>query len=214
MKTAVDNRIGPPPPDQGTARERAQERDPGDGLFAAAFAQTLVAHLPRLPSLPQKEAQPPPVTRQLAPEPAPAWQEGAPGRATPHAGGGRAESSSGLPAELRTEVSDERFGRLELLVARGERGLDIVINVADAHVKALIVADQARLIEGLQQAGLRVGSVQVGSVPRVGIPLAHDRADRARSNASPFTSGARGRGYREALEEEDNAESDGVHFEA
>ena len=112
-------------------------------------------------------------------------------------------------------MSDERFGRLHLHIARGRSGLDIVINVADSRVKALIVAEQALLIKSLKDAGLRVGSVQISDPPRAGTALATDRSGQEKARASAgFSVGARRRTYATPRPEEDEPDSDGFDFTA
>src|SRR5690606_17587447 len=112
-----------------------------------------------------------------------------------------------LPSSLSAEVSDERLGRLQLHVARAEGGLDIVINVADARVKALIEAEHGQLLKTLKEAGLHVTSVQVGSPSRAGTALAQDRggAEKARAGASFRQPAARWRTYTGPPAEEEDA---------
>jgi hypothetical protein len=115
-------------------------------------------------------------------------------------------------------VSDEHFGRLQLHIARAEGGLDIVINVADSHVKALIEAEQATLVKTLKDAGLHIASVQIGSATRSGTPLAFDRGgpERTRVSAGFPKASSKRRTYAASLEEEDDDDpnGDGVDFTA
>lgn len=128
---------------------------------------------------------------------------------------GVAESSAGdLPERLITELSDARLGRMELTVARSGNGLTIVINVADARVKALIEADQAALMKSLQDCGLRVASVKIGHSAGSGTGLAEERLERVRTSPNLSTQTARRRAYRSSLDEEDDADTEGVDFTA
>lgn len=127
---------------------------------------------------------------------------------------GVAEGGGDKPVErLTTELSDARLGRLELTVARGVSGLTIVINVADAHVKALIEADQATLMKSLQDCGLRVASVRIGRSSGSGTALAEENTERARISPGLTRPNPRWRAYRSALDEE-NADDEGVDFTA
>jgi hypothetical protein len=210
--------------DPQTAREMKREREPrSDELWTLAVTQALVSELPRVLTAPPPDesgsASAGELTADSVPPPAGARREaaatgdaaGAPEAAEP------SSASSDLPAELCTEVSDERFGKLRLVVARGARGLDIVINVADSHVKALIEAEQAILMKTLKDAGLSVASVQIGGVHRAGTQIAHDREGpgKARQNASLRQPAARWRTYQGSIEEEaGDAEGDGVDLTA
>ncbi|HEU4576680.1 MAG TPA: flagellar hook-length control protein FliK [Polyangiaceae bacterium] len=127
-----------------------------------------------------------------------------------------------LPNRLVAELSDSSLGRMELSVARGPSGLRIVINVADARVKALIEAEQALLLKSLQGSGLRVDSLQIaeqpepgtGLAPQEGAEIAQQRA-LARSRSSQLRSlSARGRGYGAKPEEEPEDDTDRVDFTA
>jgi flagellar hook-length control protein FliK len=219
--------------DASRRRERAKEHERSEDLWLATLTQTLVEQTPRL-SLPPAEVREntvSPASAQdgaLAPAAAPGDAD-SPSDAgalassrTSHAHGpptaeGGPHDSSGLPSELRAEVSDERFGRLQLHVARVEGGLDIVINVADSHVKALIEAEQALLMKTLKDAGLHVASVQIGSTPRVGTPLALERAgaERTRAGASLSQTRAKRRTYQTSPEEDETASNgEGVDFTA
>jgi hypothetical protein len=74
---------------------------------------------------------------------------------------------------------------MELSVARGRNGLHIVINVADSRVKALIETERAQLIEGLQECGLSVFSVEIGTSLDPGTGLAQELVARERVVARP-----------------------------
>lgn len=135
------------------------------------------------------------------------------------AGSGAAHDPQ-LPTKIITEISDSRLGRMELSVARGEHGLHIVINVADAHVKALIEADQASLLKSLQGCGLSVDSVKIGSSSVSGTGLApqevaQERAlVRGRGNHNLRPANARWRGYGAPSEEDPEEHGERVNLEA
>lgn len=206
--------------DSQTAREREREREPRpDELWSAAVTQAVVRELPRVAAAPAPAEGDEAGAAEGAPESVPPgagarWEAAARSAGVDGADAASSSPSDGLPAELCTEVSDERLGKLRLVVARGARGLDIVINVADSHVKALIEAEQAILMKTLKDAGLSVASVQIGSAHRPGIVLAQDREGhgKARSSAS-LHQPARWRTYKGSLEQED-AEGDGVDLTA
>jgi hypothetical protein len=219
MKTAIDRALGQNPFQASAARQREKERDASDELWALAVTHTLVAYLPRL-SLAEAS-----LASQAT---APLSDHGAEGAAAEDAPDGRIDDSEGegagkssssdahgVPAELRAELSDERLGRLGLHVSRTEGGLDIVINVADSRVKALIETDRAMLLKTLKDAGLRVASVQIGSPSRAGTALAVDRggAEKAHLSSSHQKPGARRRTYPGSPEEAD-ADSEGLDFTA
>jgi hypothetical protein len=215
MKIAIDRALADAP-FAASARER--ERDLPDELWTLAVTNTLVEQLPRL-CLPE-----PSLDAQAMPaQPAHADDGGTACETTPqrpldaaqHSGNTGASSARGVPASLSVEVSDERLGRLSLHVARAENGLDIVINVADSRVKALIEADQSILMKTLKDGGLRVASVQIGSTSRVGTALAGDRGgtERARALVSPGQPGARRRTYSGSLDEAE-VDSEGLDFTA
>jgi len=126
-----------------------------------------------------------------------------------------AEGGGPQPLErLTTELSDSRLGRMELTVARGVSGLAIVINVADAHVKALIEADQGMLMKSLQDCGLRVASVRIGHSAGSGTGLAEEGSERVRSSPTLTHPASRRRAYRSSLDEESDADTEGVDFTA
>jgi hypothetical protein len=111
---------------------------------------------------------------------------------------------------------------MELSVARSPSGLRIVINVADARVKALIEAEQALLLKSLQGSGLRVDSLHIADQLQPGIALApEDGAEAAQERAAARsrsvnlrTLSARGRGYGAKPEEEPEDDTDRVDFTA
>jgi hypothetical protein len=235
MKTTLDPSQREGRLEASLARERAEEREAPDPLWTLVAMQTLVERVPLLPSSPSTEAgeAAPEVEHGGNPPPsgAPAPDETLTadhGASTSGAGrAGERSSRTSLPRELCAEVSDERLGRLALRVVRGQGGLDIVIGVADARVKALIMAEQETLMRSLKDAGLAVVSVQIGASTRIagatraGTGLALQTsgpestgAERPRA-ATPFRQpAARWRGYRGSPEEEDEDGGEGVDFTA
>jgi hypothetical protein len=123
----------------------------------------------------------------------------------------------GLPARLTTELLDSRLGRMELSVTRGTSGLDIVINVADSHVKALIIADQSILMKSLQDCGLRVASMEIGGSFPAGTALALPRVgaeDRPRGNLGLPKPTTRWQAYQGPLEEDTDTDTERVDVTA
>jgi flagellar hook-length control protein FliK len=221
MKTTLDAARGPSAALETLRRQRREERETPDELWALALTNTLVAELPKL-------TQPPPeADASLAAhavgdshppaEHAPELDESrdAAGSGSGAAAGG-SRASPELPSRLSAEVSDERLGRLQLHVERVEGGLDIVINVADARVKALIEAEQPQLMKTLKDAGLHVASVQIGGPSRAGTALAQERggAEKARTSASFRQPAARWRTYTGSPAEEEDADGEGVDLTA
>lgn len=197
-----------------------RKRKDQDEIWAFAIAETLLREVPRWRAADSAEA-PPGSDAPHAPEREP---RPAPGAATSTATlseTARTESAKGVaegggdkPVErLTTELSDARLGRLELTVARGVSGLTIVINVADAHVKALIEADQATLMKSLQDCGLRVASVRIGQSGGSGTALAEEGSETARVSPGLIRQNPRWRAYRSALDDE-NADDESVDFTA
>jgi len=219
MRSTLDFNLNQSLLEANAARGRNKERESRDELWTLVVAQTLVE---RLPPRPGEDADDAALVRSIAESgpPTGASAELAPdGETSSAAGAGAAQDGTGgaspVPAELSAEVSDERFGRLHLHVTRVASGLDIVINVADARVKALIEAEQAVLVDTLKGAGLRVASVQIGSAPRPGTQLALDGRgqEKARTTASWLQPGAKRRAYTSSLEEEAD-DDEGVDFTA
>jgi flagellar hook-length control protein FliK len=236
VRRAPDATLGQNLLEASRARERAKEHDRSRELWLTTLTQTLVERAPKLTLPAELVAAAGTVEGTTARASAPSAASG-----SPSTGGGDASGTGALddapwtsrahgppspdggphdapavPAELSAEVSDEHFGRLQLHIARAEGGLDIVINVADSHVKALIEAEQAMLVKTLKDAGLHVASVQIGSTPRAGTPLALDRAgpERTRARASFPKASSKRRSYAASLEEDDDPDSDGVDFTA
>ncbi len=125
-----------------------------------------------------------------------------------------------LPERLHAELSDSRLGRMQLSVARGPGGLHIVINVADLRVKALIEAECSMLLKSLQDCGLRVDSVEIGSQPLAGTAFAQQDAAperalaRTRGNSGLRSTNARWRAYLGPPEEDPDSDNDRVDFTA
>ncbi len=214
MSSSFHSPIGTRVQSPGLEHERADERDASEDVWALAVAQAVVEHVPRLQlAAPPADDVGPEATSD---DPVPGQPDTSPlsrGAAEPTAAGDAEPTlASGLPDRLTTLVSDSRLGQLVLSVARGKHGLDIVINVADAHVKALIEADRALLTKSLENSGLRVGRVEIGQVSGSGIALAPDRAgaERARGIASYRQPNARWRAYQGLEDEGDDTE--GVDF--
>jgi hypothetical protein len=216
--------------DPGEAAREAAEHEREDRERSAAWAsvitQVLVEARPKLtlPSAPEAESN-------TAGAPA-ARDEGV---KNPTLGGVETRGTTAaeesktqgpeLPHRLVAELSDSVLGRMELSVARSPSGLRIVINVADARVKALIEAEQALLMKSLQGSGLRVDSLQIadqlepgtGLAPQEGAEEAEIAQQRAvaRSKSSHLRSlSARGRGYGAKPEEEPEDDTDRVDFTA
>lgn len=207
------------------ARERAASEDHDEELWLLSVAQLLVQRLPpplarggegESAASTRAGAALPPGSGELGAPESPEAQAGVQARGASAKTGATRGSDLDVPSELSAEVSDERLGRLQLHVARGGAGLDIVINVADARVKALIESEHAVLIKTLKDAGLRVASVQIGSSPRAGTALALDRvgAERPRAGAALPQPNARRRVYPATREEEADQSSEGVDFTA
>ena len=201
MKTSFDA-AGKDPLLASLEREREKERRAPDELWALTLTQTLVAELPQLTAAPADEASAP---RPAALDPR---RPTADGRELEGSG----SSGPDAPATLSAEVSDERLGRLRVVVERLEGGLDIVINVADSRVKALIEAERGQLMKTLKDAGLHVASVQIGRASRAGTALAQDRggAEKVRSNAGAPKPPPRGRTYHVPPSDDGDADDEGV----
>jgi hypothetical protein len=236
MKTTLDATPSGGRFDASRARERNEERETPDPMWALVVTHALVERLPMLPRSAAAEASeaPPDVeqTGGVTPSGAPAPDDalGADERASGNARVGGRGPATNVPSELCAEVSDERLGRLALRVVRGQGGLDIVIGVADSHVKALIMADQSTLMKTLKDAGLAVASLQIGSSTPIGAAaragthlavkgLGAERQgaespgpDRPRA-ASFRQPGARWRGYQGSPDKDDDDDG-GVDFTA
>jgi hypothetical protein len=232
MKTTLDPTQSGSRLEASLARERDEERDAPDPLWALVATQTLVERRPLLPNAPAGETASEiehsgsaPPSGAPASEPSLTLDDGVSTSSSGRAG--ERGAAPNVPRELCAEVSDERLGRLALRVVRGQAGLDIVIGVADARVKALIMAEQDTLMRSLKDAGLAVVSVQIGASTRIagasragtGLALQPSEvegtgAERPRA-ATPFRQPAAGcRGYRRSPEEEDEDGGEGVDFTA
>jgi hypothetical protein len=134
-------------------------------------------------------------------------------------GAARGQSRTGgaggdAPIEhMNVSVDDERLGRVAFTVTRDRSGLDIVIAVADSHVKALIEAERIALVQALKAAGLTVGRVEVAATPPAGTLLAPNPRG-ARSNSGPRGESAKVRAYRTSLEEEATSTAENVDLTA
>lgn len=219
MKTTID----PQGPSErfgvSVERERRKERETPDELWALAVTNTLMAELPRLTSPAEAPASPAAaaITESRAPtshSPELDDPDASAGTARGTADGAR--GSPDVPSTLSAEVSDERLGRLQLHVERVDGRLDIVINVADARVKAMIEAEHTQLVKTLKDAGLQVASVQIGAPSRAGTALAQERggAEKARTGASFRQPAARWRTYAGPPAEEEDADGEGVDLTA
>jgi hypothetical protein len=217
-------------PDAGEAARGAAERDREDRERSAAWAsvitQALVDARPKLtlPAAPDAESSTegaPAPRHESVKNPTPSGLELRDSAAVE----GPETQGPELPNRLVAELSDGTLGRMELSVARSPSGLRIVINVADARVKALIEAEQALLMKSLQGSGLRVDSLQIadqlepgtGLAPQEGAEGAEIAQARAvaRSKSSHLRSlSARGRGYGAKPEEEPEDDTDRVDFTA
>jgi hypothetical protein len=206
----------------------ARERDHTDDAWALAITQALVEARPRLtlPSLPEDETTEaprapaaPPVSGVNAELGADEGSHAA-GTQPGNAGAASASNEPPLPTKIITELSDSRLGRMELTVARGANGLHIVINVADAHVKALIEAEQASLMKSLQGCGLSVDSVKIGSSATAGTGLAQQEVAqeralaRSRGNPSLRSTNASRRGYGAPPEDDPEDDAERVNLTA
>lgn len=216
--------------------ERNEERETPDPMWALVVTHALVERLPILPRSAAAASEAPPDVEQagsISPSGAPAPDDalGA-DEGTRASGNGRAGGrgpATNVPSELCAEVSDERLGRLALRVVRGQGGLDIVIGVADSHVKALIMGEQSTLMRSLKDAGLAVASLQIGPSTPIGIAaragthlaVKGPGADRQgaespgpdRRAASFRQPGPRWRGYLGSPEKDDDDDG-GVDFTA
>jgi hypothetical protein len=200
-------------------RERRKEREAPDELWAQAVMQTLMVELPKLSQAPPQDDATfgaPAAGDSQAPAARTAGGTGEAGGPDRGEGAGGSRGSPEMPSTLSAEVSDERLGRLQLRVERLDGGLDIVINVADTRVKALIEAEQHQLVKTLKDAGLHVASVQIGGPPRAGTALAQERggAEKARASASFRQPAARWRTYSGSPAAEEDADSEGVDLTA
>ena len=205
---------------EADAKQEANRREPADDAWLLAITQALVEVRPRF-ALP---GDPDPAPHNANPGPE-AGAELASAAGTELGAGDvsaaeDARPGPALPERLHAELSDSRLGRMQLSVARGPGGLHIVINVADLRVKALIEADRSMLLKSLQDCGLRVNSVEIGSQPSAGTALAQQDAAPQRAPArTPGNSGlrsanARWRAYMSPPEEDPDSESERVDLTA
>ena len=225
MTTALHTPVGRAGLPAEPAEPEPRERERGDDAWALAITQALVEARPRLtlPGTPEEPAHTPVAARVSDVNGEPGAGAGAEEGTSTQPGGAarsRAASEPQLPTKIITELSDNRLGRMELSVARGERGLHIVINVADSHVKALIEAEQASLLKSLQGCGLSVDSVKIGSSSTSGTALAPQEAAQERAlarsrggqNLRPVN--ARWRGYGAPPEDDPEDDAERVNLKA
>lgn len=130
------------------------------------------------------------------------------------AGARRAGAAGGdAPIErMSVSVDDERLGRVAFTVTRASSGLDIVIGVADSHVKALIEAERIALVQTLKAAGLMLARVEVAATQPAGTLLAP--SVRGARSMSPRGQSAKVRAYRTSLEEEATSTAENVDLTA
>jgi flagellar hook-length control protein FliK len=214
MTTNLGSAIGALDAGPVIERERRAERHAADDVWALAIAQVLIEHAPRLRIGGAEALQGP----SSADESATSRTDAAGGEPTSAGPGGLGApekqealtKAQAVPDQLTTELSDGRLGRLELIVQRGANGLRIVINVADSHVKALIMSEQQSLIQSLKETGLSVASLQIRHTLPTGIAFAQDRAgaDRTREAGGLRRPPTRWRVYQGTLEEEEEATAD------
>ncbi|HVZ32215.1 MAG TPA: flagellar hook-length control protein FliK [Polyangiaceae bacterium] len=226
MSSDLHHPVGRAEPEPPSPEIEHRRRERPNSAWMLAVTQALVQRLPELPlrlslgsgtdaPTPEASADAQPTPEAQLTEATDSGQvDGAGG-----AGGGANETvevGAGSPAapvlesRLTTEVRDDQLGRVALSVARSPQGLRIVINVADARVKALIETDQALLLQGLAECGLRVLSVQIGAETPPGTALAPEASAPERAAARPRGAGglrstnARVRAYTVPVEKEDD----------
>jgi len=202
------------------AKEDPEKREPADDAWTLAITQALVEVRPRFalpndPDLAPGDANP-------GPEPGAELAAAPSGELGSGDVSAREDARPGpaLPTRLLTELSDSRLGRMQLSVARGPGGLNIVINVADSRVKALIEAERSILLKSLQDCGLRVDSVEIGSQPLSGTAFAQQDVApqgalaRTRGNSGLRSSNARWRAYTSPPEEDPDSDNERVDLTA
>jgi len=205
---------------EADVKEEAKKREPADDAWLLAITQALVEVRPRflLPS------DPDPASQHANPGPDAGAELASADRADPGSGDVSAADDArpgpALPERVHAELSDSRLGRMQLSVARGPGGLHIVINVADLRVKALIEAERSMLLKSLQDCGLRVDSVEIGSQPGAGTAFAQQDAApqralaRTRGNSGLRSPGARWRAYVSPSEDDPDSDNERVDFTA
>jgi hypothetical protein len=189
MSSNLNNPVGLTLIDRSPGEAEAKKHHPEDDAWLLAVTQTVMQKLPQLPQLSLDLSADPERSQSAAEATGETRERPTEGGASLGEGtaleGDAPASSPELQNRLTTELSDQRLGRLELSVARGRNGLHIVINVADSRVKALIETEQAQLINGLRDCGLRVFSVEIGSSLDPGTGLAQEAVARERAVARP-----------------------------
>jgi flagellar hook-length control protein FliK len=192
------------------------ERDERDDESRAAWALVLAdAVVHRLPQLALELA--PPVVEAPGSDESPSETAPIPARGEVDAGAAGASrlgaASGEAPlAHMDVSVDDERLGKVAFRVTRDKGGLDIVIAVADSHVKALIEAERISLVQALKAAGLTVAKVEVAATQPAGTLLAPN--SRGARSTSPRGQSAKVRAYRTTLEEEATSTADNVDLTA
>jgi hypothetical protein len=222
VKTMSDNVSGAgalPGYDQLEKPERDELDDERRAAWALVLADAVVHRLPRL-ALELGSASPDGGSSQQPA--AEAARSATPGELETELGGGgaaRGQSRSGgaegdAPIEhMNVSVDDERLGKVAFTVTRDRSGLDIVIAVADSHVKALIEAERIALVQALKAAGLTVARVDVAAARPAGTLLA-PQPRGARSSSGPGGQSAKVRAYRTSLEEEATSTAENVDLTA
>jgi flagellar hook-length control protein FliK len=198
-------------------RERDDANDETRAAWALAFTDAVVHRLPQL-------------ALALAPSPPPASSEAGAegeGEATSELRGESrtserthgATAGLGVPGggdapieNMSVSIEDARLGRVAFKVTREGTGLDIVIGVADSHVKALIEAERLDLVQALKAAGLRVCRVEVMGGDTPGTLLAP--SSRAARSTSSRGQNAKVRAYRTSLEEDEASTAENVDLTA
>lgn len=199
--------------------ERDERDEETRAAWALVFADAVVQRLPRLalelgaPAADADAGEQPAAdaARSAAPgEHETALEGGAASRGQSRVGGAEGDA----PIEhMNVSVDDERLGRVAFTVTRDRGGLDIVIGVADTHVKALIEAERIALVQALKAAGLTVARVEVAATQPAGTLLAPNPRG-ARSSMGPRGQSAKVRAYRTSLEEEATSTAENVDLTA
>jgi hypothetical protein len=179
-----------------TEPQRGVDDDRDNSAWAHLLADAVVQRVPveALPALLAAEAQP----GAHAPDaetPATTLAAGGSGR------GAVAPSEGDTPIErVATEVEVSGLGKVAVSVTREASGLSIVIGVADAHVKALIEAERAALVQALKVSGLSIARVEVWGNGAIGTALAQD--PRGNRSMSSRAANPKVRAYRTSQAEE------------
>ncbi|MET0412742.1 MAG: flagellar hook-length control protein FliK [Polyangiaceae bacterium] len=199
--------------------ERDELDDERRTAWALVLADAVVHRLPRLelelgaPSADAGTSEPPASEAALSATPGELETEldgGSAARGQSRVGG----AGGAAPIEhMSVSVDDERLGKVAFTVTRDGSGLDIVIAVADSHVKALIEAERIALVQALKAAGLTVVRVEVAASQPAGTLLAPNPRG-ARSSSGSRGQSAKVRAYRTSLEEEATSTAENVDLTA